>query len=186
MPSRNIVLRDTDGLGELIKERAEAERRSESAIIRSAIRQYLTGDDGGEALRHAVRRAQVLEAKLDSTRDDLAKLRASVAADVTLTWQEDRFTEALEGASPDRPVATARLISVSGWTREWVKEILASLVRQGCITRVKTGWYAPAPGADVREGLRVARVGSPGPRGPGSPLASGKRGTAHHPPLFPP
>ena len=71
---------------------------------------------------------------------------------------EDRFIEELEAATPGRPVAPSRLVTVSGWSRTWVRELLAALVAQGCVTRVRKGWYAYVPGSDLREAIPMAKA----------------------------
>jgi hypothetical protein len=109
------------------------------------------------ALAQATARADAAERKAARARAELAKLRASVAADASLTWQEDRFIAALVCTAEGGPVTTARLIAVSGWQRHWVARILPVLVAEGCITRVATGHFVIVPGADLREGIRVAR-----------------------------
>lgn len=110
-----------------------------------------------EEAASASARAERTERELSSVRAELAKLKSAVARSADLTWQEDRFIQALKAASPASPVATARLITVSGWSYRWVRSLLATLVSEGVITRVTKGWYAPVPGADLREGVRIAK-----------------------------
>lgn len=169
MPSPNIIVRDPDGLRELIETRAAEEHRSVSDVVRSAVRQYLTGDGGGDTLTHALARAGRAEAEAGRLRAELEAARMGVLAKRATAAdrdararlaadREERFAMYLGAATRDAPAAPAGAARVSGFSYYWSRDLLRALAEAGYAEKLADGRYVPVPGMDVREGIGKARV----------------------------
>ena len=168
MPTPNVVVRLAPELREPAEARAKAEHRTLTEVIRSALRQYLTGDDGGEALTHAVHRAEAAEAELERTRAALAAARAQRNA-VRATdaerqakaslraGQEARLTAALEAATREDPATAPRLAVLSGYGKFWCRDLARALAETGYLERTGPGQWIAVPGKDISEAMPAAK-----------------------------
>jgi hypothetical protein len=156
-------------LRELAQSRADEEHRNLSDVANSALRAYLTGDDGGEARKHTIRRLAELEAELERTRAELEAARQGVirvsaegrekqARAGLRQVQEDRFIAALEAATKEDPATAPRLAALSGYSKFWCRDLCRALEAAGFLGKVADGQWVAVPGRDLRAGMREARA----------------------------
>ena len=168
MPTPNYVFRFDPDLRRLAEARAAEEHRNLSALMHSAVRAYLTGDDGGEVLNHAVRKMAELEAELEQARAELERARQGFirnrasglekqARVIERQGREDRYAAALTSATRENPVTAPRLSALSGWNARWCRDLAIALTGTGYAEKVGPGQWIAVPGRDVREGLQAAR-----------------------------
>jgi hypothetical protein len=165
MPTQNLTVRLADDLREDAEARARQEHRSLADLIRSAVKAYLADDAAGEALRHALHRAEAAEAALERARarpTPTEKWAASKAAskraqDDLRESREDRFAAALEDATTEDPATVPHLAVLSGFSRMWCRELLLALTEAGYAEKTDRGQWIPVPGTDVRKGIRETR-----------------------------
>lgn len=175
MPTPNLVIRLADDLRVPAEARAKAEHRTLTEVVRSALRQYLTGSDGGEAYHHMQRRAEEAEARLSRAEDELAAARSGVIADAAVAAgkqaragvraaMEARFTAAFTAATRENPATAPRLAALSGFGAYWCRDLLRALADAGYAEKTGPGQWVPVPGKDVREGIgagkRLAQTGA--------------------------
>lgn len=153
--SHNFTVRLSGTLRRAAQARARREGTDLSEILRRMVEDWAGEAEPGARFDH--RRLEAAQAELGRVTAELAALKADVSPDADSTEGGDRFIEALKGATPDRPVATERLIAVSDLARYTVRRVLTILVREGYVFRTARGWYAYVPGTDLREGMRIAR-----------------------------
>ena len=72
--------------------------------------------------------------------------------------EEDRFAEALQGATADSPATPRDLAATSGRGRTWCHDQLNALVEIGFVTQVSRGQYTPVPGMQVRQGMAEVKA----------------------------
>jgi hypothetical protein len=70
-----------------------------------------------------------------------------------IAGQEERFAEALQGATADSPATPRGLMAESGRGSSWVHDQIGALVEIGHVTQVSRGQYVPVPGMSIRQGL---------------------------------
>ena len=167
MPTQNLVARVPPDLREMAQARADQEGRSLSEVVKSALRAYLTGEDGGEALNHALERARRAEAEAARLRDELEAARMGIlakratAADrdaraKLAAGREDRFAEYLEAATRENPATPTGAATASGFSYYWSRDLLRALAAAGFAEKV-WGGYVPVPGKGIREGITQAK-----------------------------
>lgn len=188
MPTPNLIVRTPADLRELAEARAKRDGCNVSDVARSALRAYLTRDDG-EELHAALARAGEAEAKVTRLEESLAaarkRHRTAVAAalpaarnqhraaEAVLAQQarvaardakDDRFAAALGAATAEDPVTARRLAAVSGFTADWCKHLLRGLGDAGYaqrtepVTRGVQAYWVPVPGRDIREGIGTVKA----------------------------
>src|SRR6202044_3302757 len=151
-------------LREPAEARAKAEHRTLTEVIRSALRQYLTGSDGGEALTHAMRRAEAAEAELERTRAALVAARAQRSvvratdaerqAKASLrAGQEARLITALEAATREDPATAPRLAVLSGYNKYWCRDLSHALTGMGYLEQTGRGQWIPVPAKAISEAM---------------------------------
>ncbi len=162
MPTQNLIVRTPADLREMAEARAARDGCNVSDVARSALRAYLTGDDGDPALRRALHRA---EAKCKRLEEELAAARqgGTVAAQrqarvAARKARDERFAAALEAATFEDPVTVSRLSAVSGFTADWCRDLLRALCDAEYAGTVAPGRWVPEPGRDIREGIRAAKA----------------------------
>ena len=174
MPTQNFIFRAEDELHELAKARAKADGINVSDVGRAALREYLTGDDGGEPLRLALHRAEAAEAEVKRLEEKLAAAKHGVPVrDVAgvrrarvdagrrarvdaRKARDDRFAAALGAATAEDPATTPRMATLTGYSARWCRDLLRTLGEAGYAEKAGNGWV-PVPGRDIREGVRAAK-----------------------------
>ena len=171
MPTQNLIVRTPDDLRELAEARAKRDGCNKSDVARSALRAYLTGDDGGEALRAALLRAEAAEAKVKRLEKALASARKGVVVmDVATAKQaragerearDGRLVAALEAATAEDPATAPRLAALTGYAALWCRDLLRALGEAGYLEKTGTGQpieWVPVPGRDMSEGVKAAKA----------------------------
>ena len=176
MSTRNFIFRAEADLHELAKARAKADGINVSDVGRAALREYLTGDDGGEPLRLALLRAEASEAKCKRLEKALAACRRGVVVmDVATAKQaragerkdrDGRLVSALEAATAEDPATAPRLADLSGYAVLWCRDLLRALGEAGYLEKVTPGrmekagpqQWVPVPGRDMSEGVKAAKA----------------------------
>ena len=186
MPTQNLIVRTPDDLRELAEARAKRDGCNKSDVARAALRAYLAGDDGGEALRHALLRAEAAEAKVKRLEKALASARKGVVVmDVATAKQaragerearDGRLVSALEAATAEDPATAPRLAALTGYAALWCRDLLRALGEAGYLEKTGPGQpieWVPVPGRDMSEGIRAAKALAQ--RGPNR-VTAGRRG----------
>jgi hypothetical protein len=116
MPTPNLIVRMPPDLRKLADARAERDHCNVSDVARSALRAYLTWDDGGEALHAALLRAEEAEARVKRLEKALAAARSKDSTPTVAAARQARvgarkardeqLAAALEAATREDP-ATA-------------------------------------------------------------------------------
>ena len=193
MPTPNLIVRTPADLRKLAEARAKRDGCNVSDVARSAMRAYLTGDDGGEALRAALLRAEAAEAKVKRLEKSLAAARKGVVVmDVATAKQaragerearDARLVSALEAATAQDPATAPRLAALTGYAALWCRDLLRALGAAGYLEKTGPGQgkagpgqparWVPVPGRDMSEGVKAAKALAQ--RGPARVLP-GRRG----------
>jgi len=155
MPTQNYVVRLAPALREAVDARARAERSSTADVVRNAIAAYVAGDaPATAALNAAIARAQRAEAALDRS----AAARSREAQIDLRGSREDRFAAALQAAMRGHPATAPWLSDMSGFGRDWCRDLCRALVAAGYAEKIRDGEWVPVPGMDIRKGLEEVRA----------------------------
>jgi hypothetical protein len=169
VPTKNLIARVPSDLREKAQARADQEGRYLTGVVISALRAYLTGDDGGEARHHTARKLAGLEAEnaglraeLEHAKQGVIKNRATelekrARAELT-EGKEARFTAAFQAATKEDPATAPRLAAMSGFSRYWCRDLGRALTAAGYAEAAGPGQWVPLPGKDIREGLPEAKA----------------------------
>ena len=114
-----------------------------------------TGNAASAAARLAADGAETTTQVPDDFRPDpelVRRLPQMIAS------EEDRFAEALQGATADSPATPRDLAATSGRGRTWCHDQLNALVEIGYVTQVSRGQYTPVPGTGIRQGLAEVKA----------------------------
>lgn len=90
--------------------------------------------------------------------DDFEPERMNLAP--AMAQRKASFAAALSGAAERGGITPQQLEDESGMSRSWIMQMLRSLSERGASAKLSRGLYVPAPGADIREAIRMVEAGN--------------------------